>query len=158
MPPVSQTMPELDTALQDENHIMAERRAKLAEWRAKGQAYPNDFLRENTAGKLDELYGDKSSEELEGLPVEVKVAGRLMLKRVMGKASFVTLQDLSGRIQLYVMRDAVGEATYAEFKHWDMGDIVGAVGSLFKTKTGELTVKCSEIRLLSKRFHTSPRS
>ncbi len=156
MPPVSQTMPELDTALQDENHIMAERRAKLAEWRAKGQAYPNDFLRENTAGKLDELYGDKSSEELEGLPVEVKVAGRLMLKRVMGKASFVTLQDLSGRIQLYVMRDAVGEATYAEFKHWDMGDIVGAVGSLFKTKTGELTVKCSEIRLLSKSLRPLP--
>ncbi len=149
-------MPELDTALQDENHIMAERRAKLAEWRAKGQAYPNDFLRENTAGKLDELYGDKSSEELEGLPVEVKVAGRLMLKRVMGKASFVTLQDLSGRIQLYVMRDAVGEATYAEFKHWDMGDIVGAVGSLFKTKTGELTVKCSEIRLLSKSLRPLP--
>ena len=149
-------MPELDTALQDENHIMAERRAKLAEWRAKGQAYPNDFLRENTAGKLDELYGDKSSEELEGLPVEVKVAGRLMLKRVMGKASFVTLQDLSGRIQLYVMRDAVGEATYAEVKHWDMGDIVGAVGSLFKTKTGELTVKCSEIRLLSKSLRPLP--
>ncbi|MBL8445809.1 MAG: lysine--tRNA ligase, partial [Zoogloeaceae bacterium] len=149
-------MPELDTAVQDENHIMAERRAKLAEWRSAGHAYPNDFLRENTAGKLDELYGDKSAEELEALPVEVKVAGRLMLKRVMGKASFVTLQDLSGRIQLYVMRDAVGEEVYGEFKHWDMGDIVGAVGSLFKTKTGELTVKCSEIRLLAKSLRPLP--
>src|SRR5574337_751718 len=118
---------------------MAERRAKLEQWRESGRAYPNDFARENTAGKLDEVYGEKSAEELEGLPVEVRVAGRLMLKRVMGKASFVTIQDLSGRIQLYVMRDAVGEDVYADFKHWDIGDIVGAVGTLFKTKTGELT-------------------
>jgi len=142
--------------LQDENHIMAERRAKLAQWRETGRAYPNDFLRENTAGKLDEVYGEKSAEELEGMPVEVRVAGRLMLKRVMGKASFVTIQDLSGRIQLYVMRDAVGEETYAEFKHWDIGDFLGAVGTLFKTKTGELTVKCSEIRLLTKSLRPLP--
>ena len=140
----------------DENHIIAERRAKLAEWRKTGKAYPNDFRRENTAGKLDELYSEKSREDLEATPIEVKVAGRIMLKRVMGKASFVTIQDLSGRIQLYVTRDAVGEDTYAEFKRWDLGDIVGAVGTLMKTKTGELTVQCSEIRLMAKSLRPLP--
>jgi len=124
---------------QDDNQLIAERRAKLAEWRQSGRAYPNDFRRENTAGKLDELYGGKSREDLEALPIEVKVAGRIMLKRVMGKASFVTIQDLSGRIQLYVTRDGVGEAAYDDFKRWDLGDIVGSVGTLMKTKTGELT-------------------
>ena len=144
------------TPQQDENHIIAERREKLAAWRASGKAFPNDFLRENTAGKLDELYGDKDGEALEAMPVEVRVAGRVMLKRVMGKASFITIQDLSGRIQLYVTRDAVGEDTYAEFKHWDIGDIVGAVGTLFKTKTGELTIKTGEIRLLTKSLRPLP--
>jgi len=141
---------------QDENHIIAERRAKLAKWRESGKAYPNDFRRENTAGKLDELYGDKDNETLEATPVEVKVAGRVMLKRVMGKASFITIQDLSGRIQLYVTRDAVGEDVYADFKTWDLGDIVGCVGTLFKTKTGELSVKANEIRLLSKCLRPLP--
>ncbi|MDY0013167.1 MAG: lysine--tRNA ligase [Rhodocyclaceae bacterium] len=141
---------------QDENHIMAERRAKLAGWRKSGRAYPNDFSRENIASRLDEVYGEKSAEELEALPVEVRVAGRVMLKRVMGKASFITLQDLSGRIQVYVTRDGVGEDLYADFKHWDMGDIVGTVGTLFKTKTGELTVKASEIRLLTKSLRPLP--
>lgn len=84
---------------QDENQLIAERRAKLAEWRKSGRAFPNDFQRENTALKLLDSYGDKTSEELQGMPVEVKVAGRMMLKRVMGKASFATIQDLSGRIQ-----------------------------------------------------------
>jgi lysyl-tRNA synthetase class 2 len=141
---------------QDENHIIAERREKLAAWRASGQAFPNDFQRENTAGKLDELYGDRDAEALETTPVEVKVAGRIMLKRVMGKASFVTLQDLSGRIQVYVTRDGVGEDVYAAFKHWDIGDIVGTVGTLFKTKTGELTIKAREIRLLTKSLRPLP--
>ena len=141
---------------QDENHIIAERRAKLAEWRATGKAYPNDFLRENTAGKIIEVYEAKSGEELEATPVEVKVAGRVMLKRVMGKASFVTISDVSGRIQLYVTRDRVGEETYTAFKRWDIGDIVGAVGVLFRTKTGELSVQCSEIRLLSKSLRPLP--
>ena len=141
---------------QDENHIIAERRAKLAEWRASGKAYPNDFSRENTAAKIIEVYAEKSGEELEASPVEVRVAGRVMLKRVMGKASFVTIADLSGRIQLYVARDKVGEDTYADFKRWDIGDIVGAVGPLFRTKTGELTVQCSEIRLLSKSLRPLP--
>ena len=141
---------------QDENHIIAERRAKLAEWRATGKAYPNDFLRENTSGKIIEVYESKSGEELEATPVEVKVAGRVMLKRVMGKASFITISDVSGRIQLYVTRDRVGEETYTAFKRWDIGDIVGAVGVLFRTKTGELSVQCSEIRLLSKSLRPLP--
>ena len=141
---------------QDENHLIAERREKLAAWRASGGAFPNDFSRENTAGKLDELYGDKDAEALEATPVEVRVAGRIMLKRIMGKASFVTIQDLSGRIQLYVQRDGVGEDVYAQFKTWDIGDIVGCVGTVFKTKTGELTVKAAEIRLLTKSLRPLP--
>ncbi len=141
---------------QDENHIIAERRAKLAEWRATGQAYPNDFSRENISGKIIELYDTKSGEELEATPVEVKIAGRIMLKRVMGKASFITISDVGGRIQLYVSRDKVGEETYAAFKRWDIGDIIGAIGTLFRTKTNELTVQCAEIRLLSKSLRPLP--
>lgn len=140
----------------DENHIIAERRQKLAEWRKSGQAYPNDFSRENTAGKIAEVYGEKGGEELESTRVEVRVAGRIMLKRVMGKASFATIQDLSGRIQLYINNDGVGEEIHSAFKHWDMGDIIGAVGTLFRTRTGELTINCSEIRLLTKSLRPLP--
>ena len=142
--------------VQDENHLIAERREKLKAWRATGTAYPNVFSRENTAAKLDEVYGDKTREALEAAPVEVRVAGRVMLKRVMGKASFATIQDLSGRIQLYVSNQGVGEDVHAAFKHWDIGDIVGAVGTVFKTRTGELTVNCSEIRLLAKNLRPLP--
>jgi lysyl-tRNA synthetase class 2 len=105
---------------------------------------------------LDELYGGKPREELEATPIAVKVAGRVMLRRIMGKASFATIQDLSGRIQLYVTKDSVGEARYDEFKRWDLGDIVGAVGTLMKTRTGELTVQCTEIHLLSKSLRPLP--
>ncbi|MDQ5903637.1 MAG: lysyl-tRNA synthetase, class, partial [Pseudomonadota bacterium] len=128
-------------AAQDENQLIAERRNKLSEWRKTGKAFPNDFSRENLAGKLDELYSDKDAETLEANPIEVKVAGRMMLKRVMGKASFATIQDMSGRIQLYVASDAVVEDTFSDFKHGDLGDIVGLVGTMMKTKTGELTMK-----------------
>jgi lysyl-tRNA synthetase class 2 len=146
-----------DTSPQaDENHIIADRRAKLAEWRQTGQAYPNDFARANTAGKISENYEGKMLEELAAAPVEVRVAGRIMLKRVMGKASFISVQDLSGRIQIYVSRDHVGEDIYTAFKRWDLGDIVGTVGTLFRTRTGELTVQCSEIRLLSKSLRPLP--
>ncbi|MBL8492315.1 MAG: lysine--tRNA ligase [Rhodocyclaceae bacterium] len=141
---------------QDENQLIAERRAKLAEWRQGGRAYPNDFQRENTAAKLDEVYGEKTAADLESMPVQVKVAGRMMLKRVMGKASFATLQDLSGRIQIYVRKEAIGEELYEDFKRWDIGDILGAVGTLMKTKTGELTVACSEVRLLAKALRPLP--
>ncbi|MCL2022021.1 MAG: lysine--tRNA ligase [Betaproteobacteria bacterium] len=152
----TKAVPQEEDHAEHENHIIAERREKLAEWRRSGRAYPNDFQRANTAGKLQELYGDKEAEALEDMPIEVSVAGRIMLKRLMGKASFVTLQDLSGRIQLYISRDAVGEAVYAEFKHWDIGDIVGVTGSLMKTRTGELSVKVGEIRLLSKSIRPLP--
>jgi len=149
-------MTEQNQLPQDENQIIAERREKLAKLRAEGVAFPNDFLRENTAEKLDDLYGGKSREELEAEPVDVCVAGRIMLKRVMGKASFATVQDLSGRIQLYVSNDRTGEAVHTAFKHWDIGDIVGARGTLFKTKTGELTINVSELRLLTKSLRPLP--
>ncbi len=143
-------------AIVDENHLIAERRAKLAEWRAEGRAYPNDFRRENVAEKLDEIYGGKSREELEATPIEVRIAGRIMLKRVMGKASFATIQDLSGRIQIFVANDRIGEAAHAAFKRFDIGDIIGVVGTLFRTKTNELTVAVSEIRLLTKSLRPLP--
>ena len=140
----------------EQNQLIAERRQKLSAWREKGQAFPNDFKRENTAGKLHEVYGEKTVEELADMPVEVRVGGRMMLKRVMGKASFATLQDLSGRIQVYVTRDKVGEDVYADFKHWDLGDILGVVGTLMKTKTSELSIHASEIRLLTKSLRPLP--
>src|SRR5262245_39723782 len=135
---------------QDENHIIAERRAKLAEWRKTGGAFPNDYRRENYAGKLHELYDDQTREELEAAPVSVKVASRIMRKRVMGKASFVTIQDVSGRIQLFVNINNVGEEVYEAFKRFDIGDFVGAAGTMTKTKTGELSVAATELRLLTK--------
>lgn len=141
---------------QDENHIIAERRAKLAEWRQTGRAFPNNYRRENYAGKLSSLYADKSREELESAPISVRIAGRIMLKRVMGKASFVTIQDMSGRIQLFVSRDNVGEEIYADFKRWDIGDIVGAAGTLMKTKTDELSVQVTEFHLLTKTLRPLP--
>ena len=140
----------------DENHLIAERREKLRQWRETGKAFPNDFKRENVAEKLDELYGEKTKEELEAAAISVKVAGRVMLKRVMGKASFVTIQDLSGRLQIFVSRDAVGESDYTDFKHWDLGDIIGITGTMMKTKTGELSVHASEIRLLTKSLRPLP--
>jgi lysyl-tRNA synthetase class 2 len=140
----------------DENRLIAERREKLAAWRATGQAFPNDFSRENLAGKLDELYSAKTREELEATPIDVKVAGRIMLKRVMGKASFASIQDVSGRIQIFVSNDISGEDAHKQFKGWDLGDIVGCEGTLFKTRTGELTVQCSAIRLLTKSLRPLP--
>ena len=140
----------------DSNQIIEERRVKLRELRAHGNAFPNDFRRRHLAGDLHRDNGSSSNEELEPRKVEVTVAGRLMLKRVMGKASFATIQDMSGRIQIYVTNDVTGEAAHAAFKHWDLGDIVGATGSLFKTKTGELTVKATGVRLLAKCLRPLP--
>jgi lysyl-tRNA synthetase class 2 len=141
---------------QDTNQIVEERRAKLRELRAQGNAFPNDFRRRHLAADLHRDYGAKSNNELEPLKVEVMVAGRMMLKRVMGKASFATIQDMSGRIQIYVTNDVTGEAEHAAFKHWDLGDIVGATGTLFRTKTGELTVKATGVRLLAKSLRPLP--
>jgi len=140
----------------DENQIIAERRAKLRALRERGQAYPNDFRRDALAAELHQAHDGKSNDALETAPVAVSVAGRMMLKRVMGKASFAALQDMTGRIQLYITNDAVGVETHEAFKHWDLGDIVGASGTLFKTRTGELSVRVSELRLLAKALRPLP--
>ena len=145
-----------ETPLVDTNQIIDERRAKLAKLRELGNPYPNDFRRDHLAADLHQDHGEKSKEELGASPVSVVVAGRMMLKRVMGKASFATLQDMSGQIQIYVTNDATGEPDHSAFKHWDLGDIVGAEGSLFKTRTGELTVKVTGIRLLCKSLRPLP--
>jgi lysyl-tRNA synthetase class 2 len=145
-----------DTPATDENQIVAERRAKLAALRASGNPYPNDFRRDALAADLHAAHGNRENAELEPAGIRVSVAGRMMLKRVMGKACFATLQDMSGRIQLYVTLDGVGEETLAAFKHWDLGDIVGATGTLFRTKTGELSVRCDSVRLLAKGLRPLP--
>jgi len=140
----------------DENQLITERREKLAAIRQQGIAFPNDFKPKDRAAELLRQHDAKTNEELEPLAIHVTVAGRLMLKRVMGKASFGTLQDASGQIQLFVTRDAIGEEAYAAFKHWDLGDILGAEGTLFKTKTGELSVRVSTLRLLTKSLRPLP--
>jgi lysyl-tRNA synthetase class 2 len=133
------------------------RLAKLTELREKGVAFPTDFRRDSVAGKLLAQYNDKSKEELEAEPVRVKLAGRIMTRRVMGKASFCHIQDMSGQIQLYVARDNLPEGVYNdEFKKWDIADIVGAEGVLFKTQVGELSVKVDNIRLLTKALRPLP--
>jgi lysyl-tRNA synthetase class 2 len=139
-----------------ENRLIAERRAKLDRLREHGVAYPNDFRRDALAGELLATFAGRSAESLTATPVEVSVAGRLMVKRVMGGTSFVKLQDRSGQIQLMLKRDRLGEQRYAEFKKWDLGDIVGARGELIKTKTGELSVDVSEIRVLAKSLRPLP--
>ena len=151
---------------QDENQLMAERREKLKALRQQqaeggGVAFPNDIKPSHRAAALFSAHGDKTHEELEALALTVSVAGRMMLKRVMGKASFATLQDASfgpssGRIQLYINNDGVGEAVHAAFKHWDLGDIVAATGTLFKTKTGELSIHATGIRLITKSLRPLP--
>ncbi|MBQ0958322.1 lysine--tRNA ligase [Ideonella sp. 4Y11] len=145
----------------DDNQLIAERREKLAGLRAAAQAsgqavFPNDFKPGHRAAALHQAHGEKDNEALEGAPVQVSVAGRMMLKRVMGKACFATLQDATGRIQLYITQDMVGPEALAAFKHWDLGDILGCEGTLFKTKTGELSVKASRIRLLTKSLRPLP--
>lgn len=142
--------------IQDENQIMAERRQKLKAIREKRIAFPNDFKRSHFAQVLQDEHAGKERETLEAEKIEVAIAGRMMLKRVMGKASFATLQDSSGRIQAYISNNDVGVEAHDEFKHWDMGDILGIRGHLFKTKTGELTVHATEIRLLSKSLRPLP--
>jgi lysyl-tRNA synthetase class 2 len=142
--------------VQDENQIIAERRAKLAAMRAEGVAFPNDFERRDFAGDIQTRYVNTDKLALSELSVPVQFAGRMMLKRVMGKASFATLQDSSGRLQVYLSNDLVGEAQHQAFKHWDLGDIVGVTGILFRTKTDELTVQAHEIRLLVKALRPLP--
>src|SRR6187549_2792461 len=140
----------------EDNSLIAERRAKLAAIRARGVAFPNDFKPRDRALELARRHGHLENDALEPEQVAVSVAGRMMLKRIMGKASFATLQDASGRIQLFVTRDALGEEGYEHFKHLDLGDIVGAEGVLFKTRTGELSVRVSSLRLLTKSLRPLP--
>ena len=150
----------------DENHVIAERREKLKAIRDTasnngGVAFPNDFKPLHKAADLITAHADKENEAFEAAPVDVVVAGRMMLKRVMGKASFATIQDGSGdhagsRIQLYIGRDVIGEEVYEQFKHWDLGDFLGATGHLFKTKTGELSIKVTGLRLLTKSLRPLP--
>ncbi|HUA88121.1 MAG TPA: lysine--tRNA ligase [Steroidobacteraceae bacterium] len=139
----------------DENRLIAERRAKLAELRAAGGAYPNDFRRDALAGQLHAGYGERSDEWLAANPTRVRVGGRLMFKRVMGKASFAKIADRTGQIQLFLQSEALGSA-YEAFKGWDVGDIVGASGVLFRTRTGELSVRVEELRLLVKSLRPLP--
>ena len=145
----------------DDNQLIAERREKLAALRAQAQAsgaaaFPNDFKPSHHALDLHHRWDQVPNEELEPQALKVAVAGRMMLKRVMGKACFGTLQDGSGRIQIYVTQDAVGAETLAAFKHWDLGDILACEGTLFRTKTGELSVKASAVRLLTKSLRPLP--
>ncbi|MCE7031323.1 lysine--tRNA ligase [Lysobacter sp. GX 14042] len=142
----------------DESRLIAERRAKLGELRGQGVAFPNDFRRRDLAGALQERYSDAeawTAEALDAEAHEVAVAGRIMLKRVMGKASFVQVQDQSGRIQLFLQANTLGE-TYDAFKGWDVGDIIGARGVLTRTRTGELSVRVAELRLLTKSLRPLP--
>ncbi len=142
----------------DEQELIRQRRSKLTELRQNGGiAFPTDFRRDVVAGELLAEYGEKSKEELEAEPLRVKIAGRMMTRRVMGKVTFVTMQDMSGKIQLYVARDMLPEGFYNEqFKKWDNGDIIGAEGVLFRTNTGELSVKVDDIRLLTKALRPLP--
>jgi lysyl-tRNA synthetase class 2 len=139
--------------MEEDNKLVEERREKLKALRAAGSAYPNDFRKKDWANELLEVHGRQTKEDLEKAGARAAVAGRMMLKRVMGKASFATLQDGSGRIQIYVSSEI---ENYEAFKHWDLGDIVGVEGKLFKTMKGELTVQAEKIRLLAKALRPLP--
>lgn len=145
-----------------ENELIAQRHAKLKAIQEKtaatgGSAFPNTFRRHHYAQDLHDAYADKTQEQLvEGDKIVVQLAGRVMLKRVMGKASFLTIQDMSGRIQLYVSKNDIGEALYEDFKTWDLGDIVGVEGYVFRTKTGELSVHATSVELLTKSLRPLP--
>jgi lysyl-tRNA synthetase, class II len=140
---------------EDENKLIAERRGKLHELRQQGAAFPNDFRRNALAGQLHDAFGERDAQWLEANPTRVSVGGRLLFKRVMGKASFAKIADRTGQIQLYLQTEALG-AVYEAFKGWDVGDIIGATGVLFRTKTNELSVRAEAVRLLVKALRPLP--
>jgi len=140
----------------DDNALIAERRRKLALLRESGNAFPNDFRRNALADELHRTYGEQDDERLRAQEIEVRVAGRMMAKRVMGKASFIKLQDRSGQIQVRLERDRLPDGDYQAFRKWDVGDIVAASGVLFKTQTGELTVMARNVRMLTKSLRPLP--
>jgi len=142
--------------VEDENKLIAQRRAKLAGLRERGAAFPNDYRRTALAGELHAAFDERSAEWLEANPVAVSVGGRMLLKRVMGKASFAQIADRTGQVQLFMKQDALGVEAYEEFKTWDVGDIVGASGTLFRTKTNELSVRVTSARLLVKSLRPLP--
>src|SRR5271169_3968661 len=139
----------------DENHLIAERRAKLAKLRERGIAFPNDFRRTALAGRLLSAHATKSADMLQAEANRVSVAGRMRAKRVMGKASFAKLEDSSGAIQVFLQQQTLG-AAYEDFKGWDVGDVIGAEGILFRTKTGELSVRVERLVLLTKSLRPLP--
>jgi lysyl-tRNA synthetase, class II len=139
-----------------ENDLILQRRAKLDALRKKGIAYPNTFRRDSLSGDLRNQYKETSKEELEKKSIKVTVAGRIMLQRIMGKASFITIQDMEGQIQAYIRSNDLPEGQYEDFKTWDLGDIVGVSGKLFLTKTGELTVHADSIEMLTKSLRPLP--
>ena len=143
--------------MSEENHLITERRQKLQNLRdEQGIAFPNDFKRSHEAAELHEKYDDVSKEELDPQGIEVAVVGRMMSKREFGKGGFAVLKDVSGHIQLFVQLNGVGEEKFNAFKSWDLGDIVAAKGTMFKTKTNELSVKVDEIRLMTKSLRPLP--
>lgn len=148
---------ETQNTVEELNNELASRRDKLAIIREQGIAFPNDFRRDSISNDLHQLYDHESNDTLKEKQIVVSVAGRMMMQRIMGKASFVSLQDVGGQIQLYVTRDDLADGFYNEqFKKWDLGDILGATGYLFKTKTGELSIHCTSIRLLTKALRPLP--
>ena len=143
--------------IQDVNKLIAERKQKLAALREDGFMFPNDFRRDSISSDVIAKYDHLTKEELEAQKITVSLGGRIMTRRIMGKASFTTISDMGGKIQLYVARDSLAEGVYNDqFKKWDLGDIIGATGHLFKTQTGELTVWLSDIRLLTKALRPLP--
>ena len=139
---------------QDENNLFEVRKEKLKKLRKQGRDYPNSFRRNELAKELIKEYSDLSKDDLENSSISVKVAGRIMLRRLMGKASFTTIQDMSAQIQLYLREDTL--SNYDDFKTWDIGDIIGVEGELFKTNTGELSIKVTEAILLTKSLKPLP--
>jgi len=126
------------------NELIEERKAKLQKLRAEGWSYPNRFRRDSLAGEIHQYYGALSEDDLQERSPKASIAGRILLKRVMGKAAFVTLQDMSGKLQVYIRKDTIGDVAYAGFLTCDLGDIIGVSGTVFRTKTGELSLKAEK--------------
>ena len=141
---------------QDENPLIARRREFLQQWRDRGEAFPNDFRRDALAAELHAQFADMDRGALESQGRRVRVAGRMMSRRVMGKVSFAHVQDMSGQIQIYAQRDTLPDGVYGNFKHWDLGDIIGVEGMMMRTNKGELSVQAEALHLLSKSLRPPP--
>ena len=138
------------------NALVDKRKEDLQHWRSTGNAYPNDFQRDALAGELLAEYGQLDKPALEEKSVQVSVAGRIMSRRIMGKAAFAHIQDMSGRIQIYLRMDSLPDGEYEQFKQWHLGDIIGVVGTVMKTNKQELSIQAVAVRLLSKSLRPLP--